>query len=298
MRLGAIDIVWLHLPPKQRFQRIADLGFEGVQLWFTSQELGFEIPISWNPKPYQINPISKKKVMKILYDVGLEISALGPQIILGEEPQVRGQAGIPFSSPERRKERISNIKAYIDFAAEIDVKTIIMFSGGDPTKKEEQWGSFIELTQEIVDYAEKVDILLAIENMVQLLVDDDDTLVKLINEIGSKNLRINFDPKNLNITPPGGRNIPDATRRLRGLIAHAHIGDSVYGGGEFGKSPKGFVLPPLGEGEVPIEKCLQALRDIQYNKWIVFEHLDPSPYERERIVYEGKKLVETIVNTF
>ena len=74
--------------------------------------------------------------------------------------------------------------------------------------------------------------------------------------------------------------------------------DSIYGGGEFGKGQEGFLLSPLGEGEVPLEKCLQALRDIDYTKWLVLEQLYPSPNVREGIVNEEKKLLETILKTF
>jgi len=219
--------------------------------------------------------------LKIVEHVGLQISALRPQIILGEELLRFGwRSRIPNfrrKKPTNKERQIAN-----RLAAEIGVKTLIVFSGGDPTRKDEQWSSLVELTPEIVDYAEKTGTVLAIENMVQLLVDDEDTVLRLINEVNSKNLMVHVDAKNLNITPPERRDIPEAIRKLRGLITHVHMGDSIYGGGKFGKgSDRNFILHELGKGEVPIKECLLALTEIGYDGWIVLEHLTADPSERQ-----------------
>lgn len=293
MKIGAMDLMWYELPFKERMRRIAELGFKGLQPWLLTAELGFKIPVSWFPMADQFERVeaSPREVISTAQEAGLEITCFGPHYVLGEPPSFWGDPGTSrFASEENRRERLEDIKRLITYSADADVNTVALFSGGDPRRRE-FWSQFVDLIRLIVDFAEKSGVTLVMENMPQLLVDDEDSLLKLVREVDSKRLKVNFDPKNLNAL---GRNVPDAVRKLRGEVCHTHAGDSIPGGGEFGKEPGGkWIMPLIGKGAVPYPEYVGALQEIGYDGWMVIEYSgDERGYEPGMI--ESKQYLENV----
>jgi sugar phosphate isomerase/epimerase len=291
MKIGAMDVMWYDLPFKERITRIAELGFKGFQPWLLTAELGFKIPTSWFPKGGEFEHIdmSAQEFSRIVQEAGLEITCFGPHYILGEPPSFWGDPGTSgFTSEDNKRERIKDIKKLVTYSADAGVDIVGLFSGGDPIKKE-YWDQLVDLMRIIVDFAEKSGVTLAMENMPQLLVDDEDSLLKLVKEINSKRLKINFDPKNLNAL---GRNVLDAVRKMRGEICYTHAGDSIPGGGDFGKEPGGkWIMPIIGKGTIPYREYVRTLKEIGYNGWIVIEYGgDERGYEPGMI--ESKEYLE------
>ena len=259
MKIGAIDVSWFDIPLEARLKRIAEAGFDGVELWLTVAELGFQV---WHPslwKEVSQVKLSRHRLLELVNRLDLEITALGQQYLL--EP-----------SGELRTEKTNEVKALMEYASEIGVKNVILMSGGDPGKKE-QWQPLLEVTKELASYAEDLGVVLAFENLPQFFIDDENALLKLIREVESKTLRVNFDPKNLNLCPPGDRDVPGAIKKLKNLIVHVHAGDSVYGGGPRGEGPNGkYIMRPLGQGTVPWMDCLKAFIEIGYAGYLVVEY--------------------------
>jgi len=128
-----MDSKWSELPFKRRIKRIAELGSKGVQLWMTTAELGFNIPVTWFPpdwKPERLS-LSPKELVNLIRDFGLEITAMGPRHVLGEPPRFWGETGWSrFTTSRGRDERIRDIKNLIDYTAEIGVKNrVFLWSG-------------------------------------------------------------------------------------------------------------------------------------------------------------------------
>ena len=295
MKIGAMDVMWYNLPFKERVDRIAKLGFKGFQPWLLTAELGFKIPTSWFPKggDFKHIALTPRELNRIVQEARLEITCFGPHYVLGETPSFWGDPGIPeFKSEEEKRERLEDIKKLITYSRDANVNIVTLFSGGDPRRRE-YWSQLVDLTRLIVDFAEKSGITLAMENMPQLLVDDENSLLKLVKEVDSKNLKINFDPKNLNAL---GRNVPDAVRKLRGEICHTHAGDSIPGGGEFGKGPGGkWIMPVIGKGTVPYLEYVRALKEIGYDGWMVIESSgDERGFEPDMM--ESKQYLESVLS--
>ena len=269
MQVGVIDWHWWDLPVEKRLRRIADLGFEGVQLAVTPTELGFDLKngvASWFDSRYRPATRSFKKgdLARVLRETGLKVTQLGPHYALGEHYSMKGSSTGVFRSNEARRHRLADINRMIDLAADLDTEFVEVMSGGDP-KKPEQWPELVEFVRELADHAEERGVTLTFENMGgwQMLVADENSLFRLVRDVGSKAVRVTFDPKNLTQTHYQA-DIPRAVRALRGLIVFTHAGDAIFGEGS---------VSPLGVGTVPFPDYLLALRDAGFDGWSCIEAL-------------------------
>jgi len=292
MKLCALDVVWYDLPIEKRLKRIADLGFDGVECWLNAAEWGFKVEREW-PESHSVNrmTMSKKEMAKMVEDFGLEIPAcgqyqiMGPMTVLGPTEVLKGEA---------KKARMDDIKGLISHCAEIGAKYMISESGGDPDSAE-QWKDLVEWMNELVHHAEKENVIIAMENTGQVLVKDDDALLRIVQEIDSKYLKACFDP--CNDMFPAGKDLLKAVRKLRDYIAIVHAKDGVIGPGPMGMHPDGtWHCPPIGLGSVPWTLLLDTFKEIGYDGYFVIEYSYPframTLEEREIGVMQGKKLLE------
>jgi len=294
MKISALDAVWYNLPFNARLRRISELGYEGVEFWLTAAELGFEVTLQW-PSSHKVDrlALSERDMTKMLEENDLKAVALGQYCLLGEFPHPFEPTEVDFG--RRKTRRIEDIKALMDYAVGIGTKVVITETGGH-AEKPEQWTPLLEIVFDLVEYAEKIGAILAIENAPHFLVNDVDDLLRLMNEIDSKALRINFDPANLNLAPPGVWDIPEAIKKLRNYICLVHTKDSVYGGSRWGKQPDGtWDIRPVGRGKVPWKECLSALEEIGYKGHLIMEYEEAPKGEAERSMIEGKKYLEGLL---
>jgi sugar phosphate isomerase/epimerase len=291
MKVGALDVMFFDIPLKKRLDYIRKIGFDGTELWLTSAEVGFKVerewPASYTFKHEYINPVELSNMAR---ESNITIAAFGQYTIMG--PTI-GPFPTEVVTGEGRKERIEDIKKLLTYAVEAGSKIVICESGGDCDKLD-QWNTFVEdFMLPIVSHAEKVDAILAIENTPHNLIKDDDDLLNLMKIFKSKSLKVAFDPANLNLTPPGNRDIYKAVKKLADYIVVVHAKDSIYGGGKYGKMPDGtWNCPPIGKGTVSWNKCIKALKEISYKGWLIVEYSYPfkevSLKERELAAIEGK----------
>ncbi len=286
MRLGVLDFYWYYLPVEKRLKRIAELGFEGVQLAVTPTELGFDLKNgtdAWFDPRYRprTRSFSKSDLMRLLKETGLTVTQLGPHYALGEQFSWKEASTGTFPSARARRGRVADVKRMIDYAADLEVPYVELFSGGDPGKPE-QWSGMVELVREFADHAEARGITLTFENMGgwQMLVSDEYSLIRLIRDVGSKAVRVTFDPKNLAQTRYQA-DIPRAVRTLRGLIVLNHAGDALFGHGH---------VAPLGAGTVPYPEYLVALSETGFDGWLSIEAMD------EEAQYQtSRKFLEDVI---
>jgi len=214
--------------------------------------------------------LTPRELSRLTENNGLEIQAFSHTYILGPE----GLHGLPTPvlSGKELKERIGKIKSMINFISETGGKEFIVESGGDP-EKPEQWDSLIDVLRNLVDHAEAQGVILAFENSPHVLIDDEDDLLRLMQEIDSNSLGINFDPANINMCPPGNRDVPKSIRKVADYIVSVHVKDSIYGGEKYGKTPEGkWNCPPLGEGTTPWKESIKAFKEIGYQGFWTIEY--------------------------
>ncbi len=118
-----------------------------------------------------------------------------------------------------------------------------------------------------VEKAEKNGITLILENCPFSYMNEAMLIRKVIENIGSKNLKALWDPgnllrvKNKNLVP-----FPDEYHAIKDYIAHMHAKDvkATVPGGE-------QKIVPLGLGEVAYEEIFHALKQDQYQGYISLE---------------------------
>lgn len=134
--------------------------------------------------------------------------------------------------------------------------------------------------RELGDYAVSVGVTFAIETG----PEKPETLAAFIRDVGSKGIGVNLDPANLVMVT--GCDPVAAVYTLKDFIVHTHAKDGVmrqqpdprkvydfFAEGGIGdlRLDDYFKELPLGDGDVPFDKYLDALEDIGYTGFLTVE---------------------------
>lgn len=116
------------------------------------------------------------------------------------------------------------------------------------------------------------------------------TLLRVIDEVGTGNLGVNFDPANLLMNARA--NPEDALRMLSPHIMGMHGKDGRY---PEGGAPKGREHR-LGEGQADYPALVRILREIRYKGDITIERETPDGPERMQDLRDAKAYLENILS--
>ena len=144
------------------------------------------------------------------------------------------------------------------------------------------WDAMRSAVLKATDHAESLGVTLCIEPHVGHMCMTWESVLKLVREVGSPNLRVNFDASHFFIL---GLDHVTALVRLRDHIAHVHLKDHT-----FRRPPLCELRVPrgnasnvaLGEGDFPLEEHLGHLREIGYNGVVSAELYVDDPDEALR----------------
>jgi sugar phosphate isomerase/epimerase len=152
----------------------------------------------------------------------------------------------------------------------------------------EQWAWAVDAGRELGRYAAElgVEIVIELEPFPLSLVNDVDTMVRYLDDVGRPSVKANIDVSHLVLSKVR----PEELRRLKGRAGHVHLSDCD--GKRHGD------LPP-GRGIVPFEPYLREIKALGIDGAVSIE-LEYSP-EPERIVEwvaeayrETDKLMQTV----
>lgn len=155
---------------------------------------------------------------------------------------------------------VDYIKSAVDAAVKLDCKNILLpfYGPADMRKKGslQMNGDFfkplVERLKAVAPYAENAGVGISLENS---LSSADD--IKILDAVGSPNVNIYFDVMNFGYY--GHTDTPSHLRALKGRIGQIHLKSSEH-------------LLNTGKGHPSdMAGCLQAIKDIDYNGWLVFE---------------------------
>jgi sugar phosphate isomerase/epimerase len=283
MRVGLlIDPIVPDLSYGDNLTRAAGLGFEVVQLWYRDMvaESGG-------------NPAD---IVSLLKDLGLELKSLA--------------AYTDVLDPKRTWDEIfGELKEAIDFASRTGVRYVVTESGGEPGALE-LWGELIRRFSQLVSHAASRGVILLVENGPGVLVNDIELMVRLMSDLDSSHVGINFDPANLLLVPD------DVIRAVQVLGAHirdTHAKDAILlekgsrrevpeehvfampEGEEFIHLPEDvqWVLPPVGEGDVPFENYMDALTGIGFEGDLIIEFQGGG--NREEAVVKSREYLKRLL---
>ena len=179
--------------------------------------------------------------------------------------------------------RVATTKTIIDNAAKLGVKVITTHIGHIPESPQDPvYPTMVKYVKEIAEYAAEKGCVFAIETGPELA----DVLKKFIEDVGTKGIGVNLDPANLR-----GVSCEDpvyAVETLAPYIVHTHAKDAVnlhVGSAakfyslrnpdgslrQISARAAGFKEVPLGQGMVPWDEYIAALKKIGYDGFLTIE---------------------------
>jgi sugar phosphate isomerase/epimerase len=215
--------------------------------------------------------------------------------------------------PDQRRLVVGHLKKVIEAAPKLDLSVVNTFIGRDHTKSvEANWPLLKTVWTDIVKHAEANGVVIGLENCPMLFSNDEwpggknlattpALWQKLFDELGTRNLGLNFDPSHL-----VWQHI-DYVRCVREFgkrIVHFHAKDTridpdkLYAAGIMGL---GWHTPKLpGLGDVDWGRLFSVLTDAGYSGPICIE-VEDRAYEgsladRRRALRQSKKFLEQFVS--
>jgi len=225
---------------------ISEVGFEGVEVCVWK---GF------HPGVEDPGDVPWRGIRSLVEALGLTISAVGGHVsFFGSEGGWMPRTG---------EEAVETFKRSIDLAANLGVRVAETLSGTPPgeTAVEEAWRLLAERVGECADYASSKGVQIGFEPHIEMLIDTPDKMLRLIGEVGSPSLKVNFDQSQFAVL---GLDIRECAVKLAGYIVHTHLKDAR------GRYPDFEWLIP-GEGEFDFKNLMLALRDAGYDGFLTTE---------------------------
>jgi len=253
MLLGLINSAWVQA------NQPTDFGLE------QTKRIGFDaIDVFCDPLTLDVR--ERRMVKHRCDELGLPIVSL-PCVAVGL---------IDFNESVRDF-HIERVLAYLDLAYEYEAKNLLLVIGEYVWNREvippaEQWQLGVEAVRMLGRRAADLDleIALELEPFPLSLINNVDTMVKFLDDVGLPNVLANLDVSHLHLSRVPAEEI----RRLKGRVGHVHLSDcdgKVHGD-----------LPP-GRGVVPFEPYLREIKALDLGDRTISIELEYSP-EPDKIV--------------
>ncbi len=172
-------------------------------------------------------------------------------------------------NPGIRSEAIRQLREAVDVASYLNAEVLVVHPGFVSSKKYPRnmvYEVLIGTLMDIADYASGADMVIGLENLSsnpKALAVHSTELIKIIEDVGSKNLRVAFDVAHANTTgiPP-----IDFIDELGPLIKHVHVSDNKGSNDHL----------PIGVGNIDYRAVLSKLIENDYKGFLVIEGWIPS----------------------
>jgi len=254
--IGAI-LDSFRLPFPEALAIAKKMGIQGIQVHATYGEMS----------PENLVGQKRKDFLKLVKDNGLVISALC------------GDLGRGFTNPDLNPELIRRSKLILEMAKELETNVVTTHIGVVPgSNTHPRYAIMQDACGQLAEYADQLDAHFAIETGPETSA----VLRSFLDGLHSTGVSVNLDPANLVMVT--GDSPIQAVHNLAPYIVHTHAKDGVmlrtpdpevvYGltngsnETEFGPA---FEEVPLGQGSVPYEGYLAALKEIGYHGFLTIE---------------------------
>ncbi len=261
-------------PIEEVFKNLNAFGYKGVEIPGSDKE------VNWDAETRQkVKNLAKKydiEFATVCADTGL----LNPVL----------KRNINSQNPQERKDAIAHSKKGIDLAKDIGAPIVVLCVGKtEPGQTEEMALSLaVESYKELVPYAEKKNIVIAIESFPDRWAGHYSNLVKLCKKVNSPYVKGLIDTGHELVM-----NVPlDKAVKILGkeYLAHVHI-DNNNGVIDDHRALNDGKLTPED-----FKKFIDALEEIGYEGWYSFElngkDLDRDP---DKVVKDSKEVLDKII---
>ena len=168
---------------------------------------------------------------------------------------------------EGREGFLDRLSAWIRACAEAGIPNVNTAPGGAPDTPE-SWGKLTDFLERAMKVCDECGMDIALESVVGCLVHDYPTTQKMFSLYDHDHLKLTLDPSHYHLYKS---DIPGAIRALgTKKIAHVHVKDAI-GDMANGASPKEWIFPILGEGNIDWSAFFAALDDIGYQGHMAIE---------------------------
>lgn len=250
----------LRLGLREGLKKAAELGAEGVQVYAVAGEMA----------PENMPGEKRRELLRYVKGLGLRISALCGDL-----------GGHGFARPAENAARVERSRRIMDLALDLECNVVTTHIGVVPADPDEPRRKVMaEACGELARYGESVGAYFAVETGPEL----SGTLRSFLDDLGSKGVRVNFDPANLVMV--AGEDPVAAVRNLGPYIVHTHAKDGVmlrktdpqviydfFAEGGIGdlRLEDYFREAPLGQGGVDWPAFLAALEEVGYKGFLTIE---------------------------
>lgn len=254
MKIGAMYESF-RKPMDEVIKEALKLGIDGLQIYADTQTLNV------NKSESELKELKKK-----LDDAGLKVSALC------------GDFGCAMYYNEDRA-LIDKERKIMDMALKLGTNVVTTHIGVVPEDKNcPQYESMHRVCRELASYADELGGHFAVETGPEKAV----LLKSFLDDLGSRGVGVNLDPANLVMC--AGDNPAEAVITLKDYIVHTHAKDGVqnffvdtkrlYAPRFYGLEPApggSYAEMPLGQGNVPWDAYIAALKSIGYDGFLTIE---------------------------
>ena len=231
------------------------LGIDGLQIYADTETLNV------NKSKAELAELKKK-----LDDAGLKVSALC------------GDFGCALYYTEDR-ELIEKERKIMDMAHRLGTNVVTTHIGAVPEDKNcPQYESMHRVCRELALFADELGGHFAVETGPEKAV----LLKSFLDDLGSRGVGVNLDPANLVMC--SGDDPVSAVMTLKDYIVHTHAKDGIqkypmdtkrmFAAEFFGLEPAGWesiAEMPLGQGNVPWDGYIAALKSIGFDGFLTIE---------------------------
>lgn len=184
-----------------------------------------------------------------------------------------------IANEEEIREHFRLLRRVVEIAKLFDTELVRAFAFWKVGSLDRFWGEIVEKLCEAVDLCRSEAVTLALENEHATFVGTGHEARRVVEAVGSENLRVTWDPGNAFCAgePP----YPDGYREIRDHMVHMHVKDAVLDT-RVGKHR--FVA--VGAGEIDYEGQLKALLDDGYEGCISIETHYRLPNDGEKSTRE------------
>lgn len=245
MKIGYSTWSMPTVPADVFIPHLANLGFDGVEITV--------IPRYATELYSNLTASERKRIAGLLRDHQLAL------------PAIAAHSSMLETDPQKLQTNLQRLRDAVDLAVDWTLDgeppCIDTTAGGKPDDWERLKPTIVDRVGELVAYAEKRGVTIALEPHVGNAIDSPDRVLEIIDAVGSPRLQVNFDISHFNVA---GMPIEESVGKLAAHSAHTHVKD------ERGIAPDFEFLIP-GEGDFDYVRYLRAMKQEGYTGHITAE---------------------------
>lgn len=231
-------------------RRLAGLGFRYLKVQATP-------PHIWPP---DFDEGQRRALRDLIDSLGMELWAVNASAL-----------DINLASPNSgfREETIVQVKEYIELTKDLGGK-VFETTGGRvhnryPPPYEDSWQVAKDSIARCVEHAEAHGIILGLENVPRRFLGTVTELKRMIQEVGSDNLRIVYDVANGHVMEKE-ESVPQVLKEIADNLVYIHISDN---------DGRTFSHLRFGEGNIDFHAVARTLREIGFEGVSIIETEHP-----------------------